>query len=270
MIQVGGSAANPEKRSMSIQELWGKGYLLWFLSNENPARPQNGWELWLIYTILIGGLLLFAILIPYLLGSINSAVLLSRILYRDDIRNHGSGNAGTTNMLRTYGKAAALFTLLGDVCKTLLAVSIASFLMSVYTGGWVAGLFCMLGHIFPIYYRFRGGKGVLCAAAAIALLSPFAFLCALLLFIAIVAMTKYVSLGSIVAAFMLPLLINFENTMLERGGLNGPVSVLMALLVIWCHRSNIRRIQNRTESKISFRKKATAANDASAKDGEQE
>lgn len=212
--------------------------------------------------IAILGLLLGCILIPYLLGSINTAVVISRLFYRDDIRKHGSGNAGTTNMLRTYGKVAALGTLLGDVLKTAIAVVLASFLLSVHLGGWIAGLSCMIGHVFPIYYRFKGGKGVLCAATAVAFLSPlFAFPILILLFIAIVAMTKYVSLGSIVAAFFLPLLVNTQNILLEAGGINGAISVLMALFVIWCHRENIKRIQNRTESKISFKKKA--------KDGEE-
>lgn len=246
---------------MSIAELWNRGYILWFLSNENTARPEGGFDALTFYGLFTAGILLISIIVPYLLGSINTAVVISRIFYRDDIRNHGSGNAGTTNMLRTYGKGAALGTLLGDVIKTALAVSVASFLMSVHLGGWIAGISCMIGHVFPIYYRFKGGKGVLCAATAIAFLSPFVFLIAIAVFVAIVAMSKYVSLGSIVAAFFLPLLVNTQNVLLERGGINGLISVLMALFIIWCHRENIKRIQNRTESKLSFKKKA--------KDGEE-
>jgi glycerol-3-phosphate acyltransferase PlsY len=212
--------------------------------------------------ITIGGILL-CIVIPYLLGSVNFGLIISNKKYNDDIRAHGSGNAGTTNMLRTYGKGAALGTLLGDVIKTAIAVTLASFLMSVHFGGWVAAVFCMMGHIFPIYYRFKGGKGVLCAATAIAFLSPFSFVVAILIFILFVAMSKYVSLGSIVAALFLPLLINFENLYVYPigGGFDAICSISMALIVVWCHRENIKRIQNRTESKLSFKKKT--------KDGEE-
>ena len=122
-----------------------------------------------------------------------------------------------------------------------------------------------MGHIFPVYYQFKGGKGVLCAATAIGILSWETLLILLVLFVVIVAMSKYVSLGSIVAAGMMPLIINFINavrasTMPEGTALpprfNGAIAVLIALLVIWCHRSNIKRIQNRTENKLSFKKKS--------------
>lgn len=227
----------------------------------------NKGEYTLFQIILVLGLCWFVvpILVPYLLGSINSAVIISRVRYGDDIRRHGSGNAGMTNMLRTYGKGAAVATLLGDVLKTALAVAFASLMMSSHIGGWIAALFCMLGHIFPVYYGFKGGKGVLCAATAIGLLSWETLLILLLLFVAIVAMSKYVSLGSIVSAGMLPLIINFINavrasTIPEGTALpprfNGAIAVLIALLVIWCHRSNIKRIQNRTENKLSFKKKS--------------
>ncbi len=234
---------------MQLGDLWIRGF---FLIQLAEAGPMQAWQASLQMGL---GLFLAGILIPYLLGSINSAVLLSRVVYRDDIRKHGSGNAGTTNMLRTYGKAAALFTLLGDILKTVLAVSCGSLLMGAFLGGWVAALFCMLGHIFPVYSRFKGGKGVLCAATAVAMLSPLAFLCVLLTFIILVSMTKYVSLGSIVGGLMLPLFINLFNNITNTGGINGLISVMIALLILWCHRTNITRIQNRTESKLSFRKK---------------
>ena len=143
---------------MNIGELWSIGYffsetaLRQILEEEAQLQPP-------IILGLLGAILAFAVLIPYLLGSINSAVVISRLLYHDDVRNHGSGNAGTTNMLRTYGKVAALLTLLGDVLKTVLAVCIGSFTLSAAIGGWIAAFFCMIGHIFPLYYRFRGGKG---------------------------------------------------------------------------------------------------------------
>ncbi len=240
---------------MPFTDIYAKGYILMLLEG---AGKMLTWQLYLYLGL---GLLLAGILVPYLLGSINSAVILSRLLYRDDIRNHGSGNAGTTNMLRTYGKAAALLTLLGDIAKTVLSVLCGSLLMGELLGGWVAALFCILGHIFPIYYHFRGGKGVLCAATAIAILSPIAFLCVFATFLLLVAMTKYVSLGSIMGALMFPLFLNIDINLTGKGGINGIISVMIALLVVWCHRENIKRIQNRTESKLSFRKKDPNAGD---------
>lgn len=234
---------------MSIGELWYNG-LLPMLIKDQPI------ENWLFITGSVVAIFIIAMAVPYLLGSINSAVVISRLMYGDDVRNHGSGNAGTTNMLRTYGKSAAGLTLLGDMLKTVIAVCFASFLTSSAFGGWIAGLFCMIGHIFPIYYRFRGGKGVLCVATAIAILSPIAFLLGLLTFIIIVSFTKYVSLGSIFAALMLPLYVNIANRIFPfLGGINGLITVIMALIVLWCHRENIKRVQEGKESKLSFKSK---------------
>lgn len=231
---------------MTFYELWSRGFL-----------AQTGADNTVIYPIvpLFVGLIFAAILIPYLLGSINSSIIISRVLYRDDVRRHGSGNAGMTNMLRTYGKGAAGLTLLGDLLKTVLAVGCGSFTLGAAFGGWIACLFCMMGHIFPIYYKFRGGKGVLCAATGLLMLSPFAFVCCFLVFVLLVATTRYVSLGSVVSGLMLPLFINTYNKMFETGGLNGLISVLIALIILWCHRANLGRISRREESKLSFGKK---------------
>lgn len=234
---------------MSLGKLWLNGYLQLLIEGQGLLE-------WQFVLGAVVAIFFIAMLVPYLLGSINSAVAISRLLYRDDIRRHGSGNAGTTNMLRTYGKVAALLTLLGDVLKTVIAVCFASLLLSADIGGWVAALFCMLGHIFPIYYRFRGGKGVLCVATAIAILSPLAFLCAFTAFVILVAFTKYVSLGSIFAALTLPLFVNFENRIfLPSLGIDALIAVTMALIIVWCHRENIKRIRAGNESKLSFHSK---------------
>ena len=111
--------------------------------------------------------MLLPLLIGYLLGSVNSAVIISRVFYRDDIRTHGSGNGGTTNVMRTYGKAAAIGTFAGDIAKTALSVLIGALLMGE-DGAYMAGLGAIIGHIFPLYFHFRGGKGVACAAALVA------------------------------------------------------------------------------------------------------
>lgn len=230
---------------MDIAELWNGGLFSLLMKGE----IDTAWYIWFVLFFFVSG-----IVIPYLFGSINSAVIISRLLYRDDIRNHGSGNAGMTNMLRTYGKGAAGLTLLGDLSKTALAIVCASFLMGHYIIGWTACLFCMVGHIFPIFHRFHGGKGVLCAATGLLILSPATFLCVFGIFVLLVAVTRYVSLGSVVGGLMLPLIVNAR--ILPGGGiLDGVIAVIMALIILWCHRGNLKRIQNRTESKLSFKKK---------------
>ena len=223
--------------------------------------PSN---LFYLYYIL-GALLVIAV--GYLLGSINSSIIISKLLYRDDIRRHGSGNAGTTNMLRTYGKGAALLTLLGDVMKTALSVLFAAIIFGFnYVGGistsgfcYIAGLFTILGHIFPIYYGFKGGKGVLATAAMALILSPLAFLILIIVFIVIVWASKYVSLGSVTVAILYPVVLHgifqvlFGTTM---PGLTALSAIIAAIIIVWCHRKNLERISNRTENKISFKKKA--------------
>ncbi len=209
--------------------------------------------------------------VAYLLGSINSAVLFSRLLYREDVRQKGSGNAGLTNMLRVYGKKAALLTLFGDLFKTVLAMFIGglfcgfSYLkaLSFSPMCWIAALFCVIGHIKPIYYRFRGGKGVLCAATAILILSPPVFLVLFLSFVLLVWMTRYVSLGSITAAFLLPLALQgymqaFIFTGDEQGFYDAGImlfGVIFAAIIILCHRKNIGRLWRHEENKLSFGKK---------------
>lgn len=203
----------------------------------------------------------------YLLGSINSAIIISKTLYKDDIRKHGSGNPGLTNMLRTYGKGAAGLTLLGDVLKTALSVFIAGVLFGFhYYGGisdhdgycYVAGLAAVVGHIFPLYYRFKGGKGVLSTAVVALILAPVPALILIAIFVAIVAISKYVSLGSVSAAILFPVIVNgYFNFALSTAphGIISLSTIAMAVLIVWCHRGNLQRISNRTERKLSFGKK---------------
>ena len=131
---------------MDIAELWNGGLFSLLMKGE----IDTAWYIWFVLFFFVSG-----IVIPYLFGSINSAVIISRLLYRDDIRNHGSGNAGMTNMLRTYGKGAAGLTLLGDLSKTALAIVCASFLMVHYIIGWTPCLFCMVGHISLCVWHLR-------------------------------------------------------------------------------------------------------------------
>ncbi len=210
----------------------------------------------------------------YLLGSINSAIIISKRLYGKDIRSFGSGNAGTTNMLRTFGKKAALYTLLGDIAKSALAVLWGAWVFGGYAdtitgdgseGAYLAGLFAVLGHIAPIYYRFKGGKGVLAAATMILLLDPIVFLFVLGVFVLVVLVSRYVSMGSVAAAFLYPALTFAVHSYFHHG-LPPAIfklgfTVIIALLIIYMHRSNIQRVFNGTESKLSFKKKPDGEDD---------
>ncbi|MBQ7356461.1 MAG: glycerol-3-phosphate 1-O-acyltransferase PlsY [Clostridia bacterium] len=218
------------------------------------------WQKWAIEILFV----LAVIVVSYLLGSINSAIIISKFLYKDDIRKYGSGNAGMTNMLRTFGKRAALFTLLGDLLKTALAVLFAGVLFGFrYVYGismceycYVAGLFAVLGHVFPIYYKFKGGKGVLATSTMALILTPIPFAILLLVFIAIVGTSKYVSLGSVCVATLYPVLVAGYAKFLgmPTPGIMMLSCILLAIFIVWCHRENLRRISERTERKISFGK----------------
>ena len=218
------------------------------------------YPIWLMLTAIIG-----VCLVGYLLGSINSAVLISTTLYKDDIRKHGSGNAGLTNVLRTYGKKAALLTLVGDMLKAVLSIGLAGLFFGFqYFGGislsqicYVAGLCAVLGHIFPVYYGFRGGKGVLTTATMALVLAPIPFAILFVLFVIIVLASRYVSLGSVCVAVLYPVLVNgyLSFLALPHPGLISLTTVFIAIMVVWCHRENLKRISDRTERKLSFKKK---------------
>jgi glycerol-3-phosphate acyltransferase PlsY len=183
----------------------------------------------------------------YLLGSISFAVLVVRKKTGQDIRAAGSGNAGATNVLRAHGKKLAILVALLDVAKGAAAV----FLMRLVTADprWAAaaGFAAVLGHVFPIFYSFRGGKGVATAVGAFAVLSPLALLVCLGIFVAIVAATRYVSLGSVVSMALLPAV---------AGGLFGASRAIVmaaaatALLVIAKHLENLKRLARGTERKL--------------------
>lgn len=231
---------------MTIEEMKMKGLLGWAL--EQSAVP-GGLILYFLCFALAG-------IAGYLLGSINSSLLISRIVYKDDIRKHGSGNAGATNMMRTYGKKAAALTFLGDGAKGALAV-LFGFLCCGTNSAYFAALMCTVGHAYPIFFGFRGGKGVVVTAVTLLCLNPLLFLLLLLLFVTIVATTKYISLGSIMGMMFYPLLLSSLGQVLN-GGSKGSFPVLIAFLnaalVIWLHRENIKRLMAGTENKFSFKK----------------
>jgi glycerol-3-phosphate acyltransferase PlsY len=199
-------------------------------------------------------------MIAYLLGSINFATFISNRKYKDDIREHGSGNAGMTNMMRTYGKSAAILTLVGDALKAIISC-IIGFLIFGHFGAYAAGLFCMLGHVFPIYYGFRGGKGVVTAAATILMTDPFTFFILITLFVIMVAIWRYISLASITCIGLYPLVLSF-TTRVFAGKISPFIlfTVIMAALIIWKHWPNVQRLREGTESKFSFKKSVKSNN----------
>ena len=200
----------------------------------------------------------------YLLGSILFGVLISKVMYNDDVRNHGSGNAGMTNVLRTYGKLPAVFTTLGDVGKSVAAVNLGRFIFGALLSGtgaawqnpldpvcgaYLAAIFCMIGHSRPIFFGFKGGKGILSGGTLVWLLDWRVGLIAWGLFAALWLLTKYVSLGSVCAAASMPVTTFF---FCGRSILYTALAVLIAALVIWCHRENITRLLHHQERKFQW------------------
>ncbi len=211
---------------------------------------------------IMGGLMLASAVIAYLLGSMNFAIIFSKLFYHDDVREHGSGNAGTTNMLRTYGKGKAALTLVCDMLKCAVAIVIGSLLFSI-EGADIAGLFCVIGHVFPCWHKFRGGKGVAVTAMVILMTSWPVFLLLLAVFAIIVIGTKYVSLASIMTALLYPVLLSSWNSMVKEAAQHNILyAFLITVIVVVMHRENIKRILDKTESKISFGKKKESTDTA--------
>ncbi len=222
--------------------------------------------------VTLGGIFL-CIIIPYLLGSLNFGVMISQRHYRDDVRTHGSGNAGATNMLRTFGLKAAILTMAGDMLKAVIAVGLGYLIVGINAqvtdvngvsyrmvdqfGAAIAGLFVMLGHMFPIFFKFKGGKGVATSGMVILMLSPITAAVCLIVFLIVVIGTRYVSLGSVMGLSLFPIVLNAWSHAYDppRNSTACMISVVMAVLVVYMHRDNLKRLVNRTESKISFKKK---------------
>ena len=191
----------------------------------------------------------------YLLGSVNAAIIISTKKYKSDIRTHGSGNAGMTNMFRTFGKTGGLLTLFGDLGKTLLPI-LLGYLFFSYPGSYIAGLFVVLGHCFPIYYKFKGGKGVLAMFVMMLACDPPVFLMMIIVFAIVVIGTRFVSMSSVMAAFFMPIFINsWYAIMYGDGAVSGirmPIAFLITLTVVVMHIPNLKRILNREEPKIKM------------------
>ena len=223
--------------------------------------------------MLILAILISAVL-SYLLGSFNSSILVVRLLEHQDIREFGSHNAGLTNTLRCFGKGCAALTLVGDLAKGIVAVLLSKGICELLgTGltaqndvhfiGYIAGIFAILGHVFPIYYHFKGGKGVLVGVSVFLGIDWKVFLCLIVIFAVVLAISKYVSLGSIIAAACCPV-VTFLFQFWQRGDLpmwylwlNTGLAALMGAWVIYMHRTNIQRLKAGNENKFSFHSKKT-------------
>ena len=206
----------------------------------------NVYAFWAIAALLIIG--------SYFLGSVNFAIYLSKAAYRKDIRDFGSKNAGTTNMMRTFGTKAAILVLLGDIMKSVICVTVSLLLCGIDVA-YLAGIACILGHCYPIYYKFKGGKGIATVTGMIIAAEPIVFLICLVIFVTIVATTKMISAASVMTGLFFPLLLD----MIHRG--TGGISMIMAicavflaLFILFKHRENISRILKGEESKFSFKK----------------
>jgi len=195
-------------------------------------------------------------LVAYLLGSISFAIIFSKKFAGFDVREKGSNNAGTTNVLRTVGKRAAILTLICDILKGVIAILFAILANKIWKDAnlealkYLAGLMAIIGHTFPIYYGFKGGKGVATSLGVILMTDTQIGIICLVFALIIMIATRWVSLGSIMAAILFPILTVFmvDNNYAKI------ISILIALLVIFNHRTNIKRLKNGTENKLSFKK----------------
>lgn len=205
-------------------------------------------------------------MIAYLIGSVNFSILISKKVAGFDVREKGSGNAGTTNMLRSVGKGAAIITLILDILKGVVTIYVAilygnivSKLANIAVDNsilvQIAGIFVIVGHTYPIYFGFKGGKGVATALGILLTTNYQIGLICLVFAVILIALTRMVSVGSLAAAILFPVLTLFlakENFIVEGNYIL--YSVIIALIVIFNHRSNVKRLLNGTENKISFKK----------------
>ena len=205
--------------------------------------------------------------ISYLIGSISFSVIISKKMAGFDVREKGSGNAGSTNVLRTVGKKAAAITLLCDILKGVVSILLAILIGTIWKDVdkelilQIAGIAVVIGHTFPIFFGFKGGKGVATSLGVLLMSNWQIGLICLVFALVLMALTKMVSLGSCGAAVLFPVLTLFfnDNYTILTEGKSGRVyfvySVILAIIVLYNHRSNIKRMLNGTENKLSFGKK---------------
>ena len=209
--------------------------------------------------VLLAGVFLAVAAAAYFLGCFNGAVIVSKYILRNDIRNHGSGNAGLTNFYRVFGGGLTFVVILCDVVKAVLAVLIGTLVIGTVAGGWMgpvlgkywAGLFCLLGHMFPCMFGFKGGKGILSGGTIALMLDWRVALVVWGGFLILAVLTKWVSLGSIWAGASFP----FATWFVYQDLFLLVLSIIIGGLIVWKHRGNLKRILSGTESKFSLHKK---------------
>ena len=197
--------------------------------------------------------------IAYFLGCFNGAVIVSKYILRDDVRNHGSGNAGLTNFFRTFGGPLTFVVILCDVLKAVFAILIGQVLFGLITADvlslvfakYWAGLFCLLGHMFPCMFHFKGGKGILSGGTIAIMIDWRVALVVWGGFLVLVILTKYVSLGSVWAGASFP----FATWFVYQDWIIALFGALLGGLVVYMHRANIKRLLTGTENKFSLHKK---------------
>ena len=197
--------------------------------------------------------------IAYLIGSINFSVIISTRMAGFDLREKGSGNAGTTNVLRTVGKKAAAITLICDILKGVISILIAKLISNIWQDldgallVQLAGIFVVIGHTFPVFFKFKGGKGVATSLGVLLTLNWQIGLICLVFALVLIALTRMVSVGSIAAAILYPVLTIFISQNYIVPGSYIISSIILAVLIVFNHRSNVKRLLTGTENKISFK-----------------
>lgn len=207
--------------------------------------------------LLIGAILA----VSYLIGSVNFAIIVSRLTQKDDVRHHGSGSAGMTNMLRTYGKWPAAITFAGDFFKAAAAIALARWAFARYgvslplDAGYIAGIGVLMGHLFPLYFHFKGGKGVASSLGIMFCINPLVFVIIAVVFVPLVFITRIVSVGSVLGAAAYPIV---TWIVLRVQGIPPLYDTLcacvIALVVLISHRANIQRLLNGTENRFGQKK----------------
>ena len=208
------------------------------------------------------GIYIIVAIIAYAIGSISFSVIIGKKMAGVDVREKGSGNAGTTNVLRNIGKRAAALTLLCDILKGVVAILLAILIGKLNSDTnsailvQIAAIFVIVGHTFPIFFGFKGGKGVATSLGVLLLINWKIGLICLVFGVILIALTQMVSLGSIASAILFPVLTIFINECYIIPGNYIIFSIIICIFVAYNHRSNIKRLLNGTENKISFKKKA--------------
>lgn len=193
--------------------------------------------------------------VSYLLGGCNTSIIISKYFLRDDVRNHGSGNAGLTNFYRVFGVKKILFVILADVLKTVISVFLGAWLLDLtcglpMVGKLLGGLFCMVGHMFPIQFEFKGGKGVL-AGGTMAIIVDWRIAAIVWgFFLLMVLCTRFVSLGSISAGVTYPIAVG----LLYQDITCTLLALVAGGLLVWRHKDNIKRLLRGEESKLELHK----------------